>query len=230
MMDALLIDLCFALRRLLRDRGFAFAAAMMLALGLAASVTAFSVLKGVVLASLPYPGGDRIVVVRAENPPSGATDNPLTPAEAFALAADPARGDARTFDQFGYWLWGGGSVVDPSGEPRELNSNIVSQGFFPTLGVKPLLGRWFDAEDYRTGRKVTVLSYTEWQRLFGGSPDAIGRTFTLNDQPLEVVGVMPPTSATRRAPPDSGCRPPRRTSNPTDPRSASPATSTRSAW
>ncbi len=192
MMDALLTDIRFALRRLARDRGFAFAAALMLALGLAASVTAFSVLKGVVLASLPYAGGDSLVVLRAENPQSGASNSPLTPAEAFALAADPARGDARSFDQFGYWLWGGGSVVDPSGEPRELNSNSVSQGFFPTLGVKPLLGRWFDAEDYATARRVTVLSYTEWQRLFGGSPDAIGKTFTLNEDTLEVVGVMPP--------------------------------------
>lgn len=191
-MEALLTDLRFALRRLLRDRGFALAAALMLALGSAACVTAFSVLKGVVLASLPYPGGDRVVVVRAENPPSGASNNPLTPAEAFAMAADPQRGDARTFDQFGYFLWGGGSVVDPNGEPRELSSNIVSLGFFPTLGVKPLLGRWFDAEDYRTGRSVTVLSYTEWQRLFGGSPDAIGKTFALNEKVLEVVGVMPP--------------------------------------
>lgn len=193
MTDALLTDLRCALRRLLRDRGFAFAATLMLSLGLAASVTAFSVLEGVVLSSLPYPGGDRVVVVRAGNPASGASDNPLTPAEAFALAADPARGAARTFDQFGYWLWGGGSVVDPSGEPRELNTNIVSQGFFPALGVAPALGRWFDAEDYATGRPVTVLSYVEWQRLFGGAPDAIGKVVTLNgDQPLEVVGVMPP--------------------------------------
>src|SRR5688572_18437183 len=116
-MDALITDLRFALRRLARDRGFAFAATVMLALGLAASVTAFSVLKGVVLASLPYPGGERIVVLRDENAQSGSSDAPLTPAEAFALAADPARGEARTFDQFGYFLWGGGSVVDPSGEP-----------------------------------------------------------------------------------------------------------------
>jgi putative ABC transport system permease protein len=192
-MDALLIDLRSATRRLSRDRGFAAAAVLMLALGLAACVTAFSVLKGVVLASLPYPGGDRVVVLRAENPQTGASNSPLTPAEAFAMAADAARGDARTFDQSGYFVYGGGSVVDPSGEPRELNTNHVSLGFFPTLGVKPVLGRWFDAEDYRTGRQVAVLSHTEWQRLFGGSADALGKTVTLNgDQPLEVVGVMPP--------------------------------------
>jgi predicted permease len=192
MIDAVLTDLRFALRRLGRDRGFAFAAALMLALGLAASVTAFSVLEGVVLASLPYAGDERLVVVRDENPQSGATNSPLSAAEAYALSADPARGAQRTFDAFGFFVWAGGSVIDPSGEPREINTNNVSLGFFPALGMRPLHGRWFDAEDYAQERRVAVLSYTEWQRLFGGAPDAVGKTFVFGDEPIEVIGVMPP--------------------------------------
>lgn len=188
-MNALSQDFRFALRRLRKDAGFSIAVLSMLALGLAASVAMFSVLRGVVLSSLPYPDAPRVVAVAAQNAPQSVADGQLTPAEAFALERDDA-----LFAAFGFYTWNGITVIE-GGKPREITTNVVSSEFFPALGITPLHGRWLDAGDGDASTPRIVLSYEEWQRLFGGDANAIGQLVDSDRGRVEVVGVMPPTFA-----------------------------------
>lgn len=188
-MSALTKDLRFAWRRLGKSPGFATAAILMLGLGIGASVAMFSVLQGVVLSGLPYPGGERVVAVSAANAEQDSTGS-LTPAEAVRLE----RGES-PYEAFGFYNWGGITFSDGD-KPREATIIIASAGFFPALGVQPMLGRTFTKEDMGEEQGAIILSYTEWQRLTGGDKDAVGKLIdTIDNGRLQIVGVMPPEFA-----------------------------------
>ena len=85
----------------------------------------------------------------------------------------------------------GDAALSGDGEPEELPARKVTGNFWSVLGARPLLGRVFTEEEDARGERVVVISHGLWQRRFGGSPDVVGRTITLNDSPYEVIGVMP---------------------------------------
>lgn len=178
-------ELGSALRRLARRPSYSLAVLMTLGIGIALSAGMFTVLRGVVLQGLPYPGGERVVSVSSYNTEHGVERGNLTPAEAIAVP------DVAAFEHAGWYTWGGATVL--SGErPREFTMNRVSAGFFPALGVAPLLGRWITAADTAGAADTVVLSYTEWDRLTGRDPDVIGKPLALAGETVTVVGVMPP--------------------------------------
>ncbi len=179
----LLRDLRFALRRLLQAPGFSLAVLLMLALGIALSATMLGVLRGV-LGSLPYPQADQVVVVEASSAELDVQRGGLSPAEAIRLAEPDS-----PFAHFGYYDWNGMTVTQ-SDRAREITTIRVSPGFFPALGMPPLLGRWIAEADIDAADAV-VLSHGEWQRLFGGDPQVIGRALETTAGRLQVVGVMP---------------------------------------
>ncbi|MCI1709595.1 MAG: ABC transporter permease [Chiayiivirga sp.] len=181
-------DLRYAWRRVCHSPGFSLAAVLMLGLGIGASVAMYSVLQGVILSGMPYPGGDRVVAVSAINPRQGNVEAGLTQAEAqgFAEAKDGP------FEAFGYYDWNSLTVLDAD-KPRELSIARVSAGFFHALGVAPLHGRWFEPADMQGQDGGVILSFTEWQRLTGGDPASIGSFIdTVDSGRLRLVGVMPP--------------------------------------
>jgi predicted permease len=189
-MNSWFSDLRFAWRRLRHSAGFSLAAVTMLALGIGSSVAMFSVLEGVVLSGLPYPGGERVVSVAVQNPLQNDAFGRLTTAEAVRFADD-----TETFETFGYYDWAGMTLLDEE-RPREIAINFVSAGFFPALGVAPLYGRTFEAADMRDEESAVVLSYVEWQRLTGGDPAAVGHLIdTTNEGRFRIIGVMPPDFA-----------------------------------
>ncbi len=184
-MNALFHDGCYAWRRLRKSPGFAATASLMLGLGMGLGVAMFSVLQGVVLSSLPYPGGDRVVAVTAVNPQQGGAAGGLTPAEALQLAQSDA------YEAFGYYHWGGMTLLS-EGQAREVRIAQVSQGYFAALGVAPLLGRVFEVDDMDGAQDGLILSHGEWQRLSGGDPEVVGRTIdTVEHGRMRVIGVMP---------------------------------------
>ena len=85
----------------------------------------------------------------------------------------------------------GDAALSNDGEPEELPARKVTGNFWSVLGAQPLLGRVFTEDEDTRGARVVVISHGLWQRRFGGSPDVVGRTITLNDTPYEVIGVMP---------------------------------------
>jgi putative ABC transport system permease protein len=184
-MTQLFTEIRYAARRLAGSPGYSLGVFLTLALGLALSVGMYTVLEGVVLKGLPYPGGERVVEISAYNAAQDATNAQLTPAEALALE------DAPVFEHAGWFMWGGETVL--SGErPREIVVHRVSPGYFPALGVRPQIGRWIDAGDAGPDGRAVVLSDAEWERLANRDPQIIGQSIRLADEVATVVGVMPP--------------------------------------
>ncbi len=178
-------ELRWLLRRLARAPGFAASSVLMLALGIALGTMMVAVLHGV-LGSLPYPDADRLLVLEAHSAERGVHGGGLTPAEALQLAQPDS-----PLQAFGYYDWNSLTLLD-GGQAREISAIRVSAGFFPTIGMPPLHGRWLSDSDHDGDAAVVVLSFHEWQRSFGGDPAAIGRQIDSTDGRLRVVGVMPP--------------------------------------
>jgi len=183
-MESLFKDIRFGLRTLRKNPSFAAVALVTLALGIGANVAIFSVVNAVLLRPLPYPNADRLVAISANS------------LEAPEIAvAYPDYLDWRTqqtvFEEMSARLPTGG-VITGANEPERVIGRMVTPSFFPTLGVQPALGRAFtEAEDSPGAPAVMVISYGLWQRQFGGSSDAIGKSITFNGAPWTIVGVMP---------------------------------------
>ena len=152
-----------ALRRLLRAPAFTIAAIAMLALGFGLTVTMVCTVDGVLLRGLPFPHGERLLSVYADNPSQQVGRAQLSIAEAEQLA----RGTA-ALESLAYFQWSGLGVVE-NGHPREIPAQLISPGYFETLGLAPVLGRVPNAQDIRAGLPLAVISYDEWQNTFGGS-------------------------------------------------------------
>jgi predicted permease len=183
-----LSDARYALRRLLNAPGFSIASIGMLALGIAFSVTMFCTLDGVLLRGLPFPHGERLVLLEARSATQHIEQGQLTAAEGERVIAGTPGFDALAY----YVYWSETIEAAENAHPRDVTTQKVSAEYFPALGLQPVLGRGFGPDDVRDDRPVVVLSYAEWQRSFGGDPGVIGRSLRLAGRPpLEIVGVMP---------------------------------------
>lgn len=180
--DRLLHDVRFAARLLVRDRSFTLVALATLAVGIAATVTVFTVLKAILLNPLPFPDPDRLVLVW-ERTPSGDERN-------MASTYNVLRWQSRntSFEHLGSLQQLPMNVVG-LGDAEQIDGLSVIGGFFEALGTQALLGR---ALTERDRPQSIVISYGFWQQRMGGTHDVIGRLLTVNGTPREIVGVMPP--------------------------------------
>jgi predicted permease len=186
-LETLLQDMRYGLRSLRKSPGYAAAAILTLALGIGANTAIFSVVYGVLLQSLPYGGGDRLVRVRFDAPGAGISDGGIAPPEMQDLRT---AGDA--FEAYSEYhsMW---FVLLGRPEPERVQTGVVSANFFDLLGVRPVLGRTFrTGEDAHGAEAVLILSHQYWLRSFGGDPNVVGRVFQMNDRPHTVIGVLPP--------------------------------------
>jgi putative ABC transport system permease protein len=185
-MRDLIQDLQYGLRVFARNPTFTLIALLALALGIGATTAIFSVVDTVLLKPLPYPRSDRIVSV-------GLTGfGP--PQYAVAMAPDYLEWRARNhvFDEMAAY-GGANQTLTGWGEPTVLKCASVTHSFFRTFRIQPMLGRAFTvAEDQPGAAKVTLLTYGLWQRRFGGMPDILGRSLTLDGVPHTVIGVLAP--------------------------------------
>ena len=181
-------DVRVAARTLAKQPGFTLVVVLTLALGIGATTTIFSVVHGVLLRPLPYRDSDRVVTLSQWSQVKGI-DEPATPANFLDWREASRLVQLATAEPFGLDLTN-------SGDPIGLDTWRVSEGFFETLGVTPMLGRTFAREEHQAGReRVVIFSHHLWQTRFGGDRHVIGRTVTLDGQPYEVVGVLPPQVA-----------------------------------
>jgi predicted permease len=187
MFDELWLDLRFAARTLLKNRGFTLLAVLTLGLGIGANTAIFSVIYGVLLKPLPYAEGDRLVLIRQSAPLAGRADAGVSIKEFFTYR-DQASADFDALVEFHQMNFD----LLKRGEPDRVNTGVVSPNFFDVLGIKPILGRSFVAADDKPGAPaVLVVSYSYWQKKFGGDPAIVGQVFEMNDRPHTVVGVLP---------------------------------------
>jgi len=187
--DDLQQDVRYALRRLRRDAGLTMFAVLIVGLGVGASVTVFSIADALLLRPLPFRDAGRLVWIGNGGPTGTAGWN--TQVDHFKdLVAQN-----KSFQQLGAYFGGfgvGGSNLTSPGEPERLSSVLVTQSFFPVLGVRPVLGRNFtDEESLGNGPRVALMSYGLWVRRFASDPGIVGRALTINGAPVTVVGVLP---------------------------------------
>jgi putative ABC transport system permease protein len=187
-MNGLLQDLRYGVRMLWKQPGFTLVAVLTLALGIGANTAIFSVVNAVLLQPLPYGDPDRLVWMWGDIR-NGGNRASVSPPDFLDYRAQNS-----VFEQFGASFTVDSSAnLTGSGEPERLTSRLVTANYFDVLGVRPLYGRGFTAEEERFGRhRVTVLSYGLWQRRFGADQAIVGREITLNDEPYTVIGIMPP--------------------------------------
>src|SRR5688500_13870494 len=184
--ETLIADLRFGGRALLKHPGYALLAVLTLGLGIGANTAIFSVINGVLLKPLPYEHGDRLVVIQQSRPLSGQPQVGVAIAEYFDY-----RARADVFDGLVEYHQMNFDLIN-RGEPDRVNTGVVSHNFFDLLGIKPIIGRSFEAaDDVRDAEAVLILSHTYWRTRFGGDPNIVGQVFEMNDRPHRVIGVLP---------------------------------------
>src|SRR4051812_35007921 len=180
-------DLRFALRQLRKTPGFTFIAILTLALGIGANTAIFSVIYAVLLQPLPYPQGDRIVILTEtdSNQPqiSVAYPNYVDWKRDNTVFENIAVSRRESFNLSGL----------PGRAPEQVQGGLVTGNFFKVIGLQAQLGRVFTEEEDRVGGPaVCVISDKLWQRVFARDPNVLGKTVNFGNQPYEIVGVMPP--------------------------------------
>jgi putative ABC transport system permease protein len=177
-------DLKFALRSLAKAPGYTFIAVLTLALGIGLNTSMFGLMNLLVLRPLPFPERDQLVRIYRTTPQT------QTAAHYYPDFLDLAP-EVSSFADLAAWrFWNYALAVE--GRPAaNLNGYRVSANLFPTLGVKPALGRFFTADEDRPGNHVIVLGYATWQAHFGGDPAVVGRTVTLDNESTTIIGVAP---------------------------------------
>jgi putative ABC transport system permease protein len=188
LLTSLWLDLRYALRMMTRIPGLTAVLLLTLAIGIGATTTIFSVVESWLLRPLPYDRPEQLVRIYTEL--TGKTvyhDFTLAPAEYVVLARD-----CRSCAQVAAWH-NAQAALAGGDHPVAVRAAVATSSLLPMIGVRPLLGRWFDADEDRPGpATVIVLGYDVWQRAFAGDRAIIGRTIRLDARPVTVVGVMPP--------------------------------------
>jgi predicted permease len=191
-MSNLLRDLRYATRQLRKSPGFTVAAGLTLALGVGATTAIFSVVYGLLLASLPFHDASRIISI--------GESHPQVPGSVEATYPDYLewKSQQKSFSAVAAY-----SDLNPAtvslamnGHADQVHRVLASGNLFSLLGVSPLLGRSLNERDEKPGSDhVAVLSSGAWERYFGRDPSVVGRSVDLNGASFTVVGVLPPGAA-----------------------------------
>lgn len=196
-MNSLFQDLRYSLRMMAKTPGLTAILAITLALGIGASTTIFSVVHSVLLKELPYEQPDRIVRVYAEWHNGAHIEHfPFSIPEIGELQEA-----CRSCEEIAGWLPG---TAPLSGGERAVRITVgyATHQLLPLLGVPPVMGRWFDANEDAPQKwvpgaqsvgdpSVVVINYDIWKSVFGGDPNVIGKKVELDAIPVTIVGVMP---------------------------------------
>ena len=178
-------DLRFALRQLRKSPGFTLTAVITLALCIGANTAIFSVVNAVLLRPLPYPHSEQLVRVFGSQPQLALA--PSSPANFLEW-----KEENQVFERIGTYVGQGFNLLGGD-KPERVIGARVSADLLPLLGVQPALGRLFTNDEDQEGRgQVVIVSHDFWRSRFGGGPNIVRQTITLNDRPYTVIGVMPP--------------------------------------
>ncbi len=186
-MEILLQDLRYALRTLRKSPGFTVVAVLTLALGIGATTVIFSAVDHVLLRPLPYHDAERLMTLWETDASTGGTRREVAPGNFLEWERRTTSFSAMGLaEPFGYDLTG-------QPPPVPLDAWRVTEGFFDALGVEPVVGRTFLAEEYvPDAPPVVLLSHEVWQQRYGSDPDIVGRRIEIDFTPVTVVGVLPP--------------------------------------
>ena len=185
-MENLRGDITYAIRNLWKRPGFTLIAVLTLALGIGANSAIFSAINALLLKPLPFPQLDRVVTVWDKMPNQGLEHNEVT----FANYLD-WQAQNQSFEQLALYRWWNANLAG-NDSPERVQGFLVMANYLDTLGMKPILGRNFSAEENQPGKDaVAIISHSLWQRRFGGDPNILGKTITTNAVVRTIVGVTP---------------------------------------
>lgn len=185
-LDTLWQDLRYGARSLRRNPGFTAVAVLTLTLGIGAITALFSLFNALLFRALPYHDSDRLVRIYKTIPQSNGWPHPV------ANHLDH-KAQNTVFEHMAAFTGRGFDLAEPGQPPETMSGMAVSADFFPALGVHPILGRVFTAEEDQSGRnRVVVISHSFWRSRFAGDRNIVGRNMRLADgSVITVLGVMP---------------------------------------
>ena len=178
-------DLRYAARTLRKSPAFTITAAATLALAIGANTAMFSVLNAVLLRPLPFRSPEHLAMLWTENP----THN-LREGRSALWDVEQWRGQSQAFEDLATFDSVGSMLTSADGIEQIAGASI-SPNLLPLLGVQPVLGRSFSAEETEPQRGLVLISHRFWRARFGGSNNAIGATITLNGLPAQIIGILP---------------------------------------
>jgi predicted permease len=176
----------YAVRQLLKSPGFTLVAILGLALGIGANVTLFSVVNSVLLRPLPYDEPERLVRLSSTN-----EENDLTRVGFSHPRYLEVQQRQEVFSDLAFSA-GNAFTLTGRGDPEQLVGLHASATLLPALGLEPLIGRNFSAEEDRPGGEgVALISHAMWQQRFNRDPSILGQALTLDGAPYTIIGVLP---------------------------------------
>jgi putative ABC transport system permease protein len=187
-------DLRVGLRVLVKEKSFCFLAVLVLALGIGGVTTQFTIVNAFVLRGFSFPHPEQLMSVGLIDPQASAQNNNFG-AGNIPSAHDylDLRSGQQSFLLVAAYLNGSTINVSYHNNPQRYTGGYVTEDFFKIVGVSPILGRDFTADDNRPGaEKVTILGHEIWQRDFGGDRNIVGQNVRINGKAATIIGVMPP--------------------------------------
>ncbi len=190
----------FALRSLLKTPGYTIIALLTLALGIGVNMSMYTLVDTFLFRNAPFPESDRLVMIMGttpQNPQDGFAFSDLEEmrAQTAVPTGEPVpHQQGATLESLTTFSGWSDTLSEPGKSAERFTSVDASVDFFKTLGVQPVLGRTYTAEEEVPGRnQVAILSYALWQSHFGGDPGIIGRSVRLNAESVTIIGIMPPS-------------------------------------
>src|SRR5947199_5750262 len=185
-MEALLQDVRYGLRMLVKKPTFTIVAVLTLALGVGANTAIFSIVSAVLLRSLPYPDPDRLVRIFFNEPAVGLRDVRFSQPE-----LDDLQTRSGVFKDVSP-IFEGSEDLTGAGQPERVEGVNGSFSYFSMLGVTPQIGRLFGRQDFVPGfAPEAVISDGLWRRAYGADPNVLGRTISIDNDPLPIRAVLP---------------------------------------
>jgi len=193
-LDSFRQDVRVGLRVLFKDKAFCFLAVLVLGLGIGFATTQFTVVNAVVLRGFSFPHPEQLMNVGLIDPQASAPNNN------FGFGVIPSAQDyedlrnaQQSFSQMAAYLSGSTINVTYKNNPQRYTGAYVTEDMFKILGVSPIMGRDFTADDDKPGApKVTILSHEIWQRDFDSDRNIVGQSVRINGRAATIIGVMPP--------------------------------------
>ncbi len=194
MLESFLQDIRIGFRVLLKEKSFCFLAVLVLGLGICGVTTQFTVVNGLVLRGFSFPHPEQLMSVGLIDPQANAQNNN------FGIGNIPTAQDyedlrvaQQSFSQMAGYLSGSTINVTYKNNPQRYTGAYVTEDLFKIIGVSPIMGRDFTAEDNKPGAgKVTILGNEIWKRDFNGDPNIVGQGVRINGKAATIIGVMPP--------------------------------------
>src|SRR5438309_3427633 len=192
-LDSFRQDVRVGLRVLFKDKIFCFLAVLVLGLGIGGATTQFTIVNAFVLRGFSFPHPEQLMSVGLLDPQAPPQQNNF--GQGFIPTAadyEDLKAGQNSFALMAGYLSGSTINVTYKNNPQRYTGAYVTENFFRIVGVSPIMGRDFTADDNKPGaEKTTLLGYEIWRRDFGADPNIVGQSVRINGKAATIIGVMP---------------------------------------